>query len=49
VVALPSQFGAHLPDDALDMTGTDLDPGEVQSEGGIGERVQPCGGLSDPL
>jgi len=49
VVALPGQFATHLQGDALDVTGTDLDPGQVQGEGSVGEGVQPGGGLSDPL
>jgi hypothetical protein len=49
VVALLCHLGANLRGDALDVTRTDLDPGEVQGEGGVGGGVQFGISFSDHL
>ena len=49
VIALPGQLAADRAGDALDLAGADLDAGQFQGDGGVGEGAQPCGGLNDLL
>ena len=49
LVALLRQLATDLQGDAPDVAGTDLDPRQVQGEGGVGRGAQACGGLSDHL